>query len=169
VTDVGRELGGKRNTFISFCASFRFHGADAMGKDGKRERWPAYLTAHWAPVAKYGGCSAFCCFIFKNKWRHGCQARLEAKRKQKDSLSLIRCLCWLEELWLFVFVKVSICFDICWTLSCRKTREIVLMSIGCFMSCITHHVMYYAYKLKRGSHHVGQRSGMTEFPIASNG
>lgn len=37
VTDVGRELGGKRNTFISFCASFGFHGADAMREKMGRE------------------------------------------------------------------------------------------------------------------------------------
>lgn len=65
-----------------------------------------------------------------------------------------------------MFVKVSVCFDIAGRsavekqggLSCQYVLfAAVLMSIGRFMSCITHHALYYPYKPKRGSHHVGQR------------
>lgn len=58
-----------------------------------------------------------------------------------------------------MFVKVSICFDSAGRSAVEKQGRlpchyllfaVVLMSIGRFMSCITHHVLYYAYKLKRG-------------------
>lgn len=46
VTDVGRELGGKRNTFISFCASFGFHGADATREKMGRESAGLPISRH---------------------------------------------------------------------------------------------------------------------------
>lgn len=46
VTDVGRELGGKRDTFISFCASFGFHGADATREKMARESAGLPISRH---------------------------------------------------------------------------------------------------------------------------
>lgn len=53
VTDVGRELGGKRNTFISFCASFGFHGADATREKMGRESAGLPISRHTGLQSQY--------------------------------------------------------------------------------------------------------------------